>query len=139
MEILFKMLYQSVDLGLVLKFSKSKLLSLPTQPFMSDSLRHRVLQPARVLCPWDFPRQEYCSGLPFPTPADLPDSGSNLCLLQLLHCSYTGYTFQVNSLPAEPLGKPKNTGVGILSLLQRIFLTQELNWISCIAGRFFTN
>ena len=33
---------------------------------------------------------------------------------------------QVDSLPAEPLGKPKNTGVGSLSLLQRIFLTQEL-------------
>ena len=32
------------------------------------------------------------------------------------------------SLPAEPPGKPKNTGVGRLSLLQRIFLTQELNW-----------
>ena len=31
------------------------------------------------------------------------------------------------SLPAEPQGKPKNTGVGSLSLLQRIFLTQELN------------
>ena len=28
----------------------------------------------------------------------------------------------------EPLGKPKNTGVGSLSLLQGIFLTQELNW-----------
>ena len=29
---------------------------------------------------------------------------------------------------AEPQGKPKNIGVGHLSLLQRIFLTQELNW-----------
>ena len=27
-------------------------------------------------------------------------------------------------LPAEPAGKPKNTGMGSLSLLQRIFLTQ---------------
>ena len=31
------------------------------------------------------------------------------------------------SLLAEPPGKPKNTGVGNLSLLQRIFLTQESN------------
>ena len=33
-------------------------------------------------------------------------------------------------LPAEPQGQPKNTGVGSLSLslLQWIFLTQELNW-----------
>ena len=36
-------------------------------------------------------------------------------------------TLQADSLPAELPGKPKNTGVGSLSLLQRIFLTQELN------------
>ena len=36
-------------------------------------------------------------------------------------------TLQVDFLPAEPLGKPKNTGVGSLSLLQQIFPTQELN------------
>ena len=35
---------------------------------------------------------------------------------------------QADSLPSEPPGKPKNTGVGNLSLLQWIFLTQELNW-----------
>ena len=35
---------------------------------------------------------------------------------------------QVDSLFAEPKGKPKNTGVGSLSLLQQIFPTQELNW-----------
>ena len=34
---------------------------------------------------------------------------------------------QADSLPAEPQGKPKNTGVGSLSLLQQIFLTQESN------------
>ena len=37
-------------------------------------------------------------------------------------------TLQVDSLPAEPPGKPKNTGVGSLSLLQQIFPTLELNW-----------
>ena len=36
-------------------------------------------------------------------------------------------TLQADSLTAEPQGKPKNTGVGSLSLLQGIFLTQELN------------
>ena len=46
---------------------------------------------------------------------------------------------QLDSLPAEPQGKPKNTGVGSQSLLQQIFPTQELNRVSCIAGRFFTN
>ena len=34
---------------------------------------------------------------------------------------------QVDSLPAEPQGKPKSTGVDSLALLQRIFPTQELN------------
>ena len=36
-------------------------------------------------------------------------------------------------------GKPENTGVGSLSLLQQIFPTQELNWGSGTAGAFFTN
>ena len=35
---------------------------------------------------------------------------------------------QADSLPTEPSGKPKNTGVGSLSLLQWVFLTQESNW-----------
>ena len=34
---------------------------------------------------------------------------------------------QMDSLTAEPQGKPKNTGVGRLILLLRIFPTQELN------------
>ena len=36
-------------------------------------------------------------------------------------------TLQASSLPAQPSGKPKNTGVGRLSLLQYVFPTQELN------------
>ena len=36
-------------------------------------------------------------------------------------------TLQADSLPAEPPGEPKKTEVGSLSLLQRIFPTQELN------------
>ena len=36
-------------------------------------------------------------------------------------------TLQANSLPAEPQGKPKNGGVGSLSLLQGIFPTQGSN------------
>ena len=35
---------------------------------------------------------------------------------------------KVDSLPAEPPGKSMNIEVGSLSLLQGIFLTQELNW-----------
>ena len=37
-------------------------------------------------------------------------------------------TLQADSLPFEPPGKPKNTGVGNLSLFQGIFPTQESNW-----------
>ena len=46
---------------------------------------------------------------------------------------------QVDSLPAEPQGKPQNIGVGRLSLLQGIFPTQETKQGPCIARGFFTN
>ena len=45
---------------------------------------------------------------------------------------------QVDSLPAEPPGKPKNTEVSSLSLLQRLFLPRNQTGVSCIAGGFFT-
>ena len=43
------------------------------------------------------------------------------------------------SLAAEPPGKPKNTGVGSLSLFQGIFPIQELNWglLHCRRVLFF--
>ena len=31
-------------------------------------LQPHGLYPTRLLCPWDFPKQEYWSGLPFPPP-----------------------------------------------------------------------
>ena len=34
---------------------------------------------------------------------------------------------QADSLPTEPQGKPRNTGVGSLSLLHQVIPTQELN------------
>ena len=64
-----------------------------------------------------FSRQEYWSGLPCPLPGDLPNPG----------IKPRSPALQADSLPAEPQGKPKDTGVGSLSLLQQIFLTQELN------------
>ena len=42
---------------------------------ISDSLRPRGLYPTRLLCPWGFSMQEYWSGLPFPSPGDLPNPG----------------------------------------------------------------
>ena len=37
---------------------------------LSDSLRTHGLQPARLLCPWNFSGQEYWNGLPFPSPGE---------------------------------------------------------------------
>ena len=52
--------------------------------------------------------------------------------LSLLNLSNPGIepsfpTLRADSLPAEPPGKPKNTGQGSLSLLQQIFPTEESN------------
>ena len=71
-----------------------------------------------------FSRQEYWSGLPCPPPGDLPNP----------RMEPRSHTLQADSSPSEPPGKPMNTGVGSLSLLQGIFLTQESNQVSCIAG-----
>ena len=30
---------------------------------------------ATAVCPWDFSSQNYCNGLPFPAPGDIPDPG----------------------------------------------------------------
>ena len=56
----------------------------------------RLLQPhelysTRLLHPWDFSRQEYWSGLPFPSPGDLPDPRIKPVSLLL----------QVDSLPTK--------------------------------------
>ena len=72
--------------------------------------------------PWtrqsmEFSRPEYWSEKPFPSPGDLPNPG----------IEPRSPALQVDSLPAEPPGKTKNTGVGSLSLLQWIFLTQLSN------------
>ena len=48
--------------------------------------------------------------------------------LPKLGIKYRSPTLQADYLRSEPLEKPMNTGVGSLSLLQGIFLTQELNW-----------
>ena len=62
-----------------------------------------------------FLRQEYWRGLLFPTPGHLPDPG--------IKPTSPGGFF----IPAELKRKPKNIGLGSLSLLQQIFLAQGLN------------
>ena len=94
--------------------------------FISDVLSHSVvsdsLQTLGLYLPgssaWGFSRQEYWSGLPCPLPGDLPYPGIEL----------RSPTLQADSLPSKPSGKPKNTGMGSLSLLQGIFPAQESNW-----------
>ena len=44
---------------------------------------------------------------------------------------------RADSLPAEPHGKPKNTGVGRLSLSRGPSQPRNLTQVSCITGRFF--
>ena len=39
------------------------------------TLRPHGLQPAKLLCPWGFSRQEYHRGLPCHPPGDLPNPG----------------------------------------------------------------
>ena len=42
---------------------------------MSDSLQPHGLKPTRLLCPWGFSKQEFWSGLPFPSPGNFPNPG----------------------------------------------------------------
>ena len=79
---------------------------------MSNSLQSHGLD-----SPWNSPGQNTGVML-FPSPGDLPNPG----------IKPRSPTMQADSLPAEPQRKPKNTGVGSVSLLQRIFPIQELNW-----------
>ena len=78
---------------------------------MSNSLR-----PHELYSPWN--SLEYWNGNPFPSPGDLPNP----------EIEPRSSPLQVDSLPAEPPGKPKNTGMSSLFLLQGNFPTKELNW-----------
>ena len=62
---------------------------------MSDSLQPHRLQPARLLCPWNFTGKNTGMGCHF----FFQTQGSNPCLLCLLH-------WQVDSLPLSHLGTP---------------------------------
>ena len=81
------------------------------------TLRPHGLQLTRLLCQWGFSKQEYWSGLPCPPLGDVPNSGIKP---GSPHCG-------LDSLPSEPPEKPKNPGVGSLSLLHGVFSTQESN------------
>ena len=80
----------------------------------SHSVVSDSLQPHGQYSPWNSPGQN-TGAIPFSRGLSNPG------------ITPTSPTLQVDSLPAEPQRKPKNTGVGSLSLLQQIFPTQELN------------
>ena len=77
-------------------------------PALCDPVDYRIhgLLQARIL-----------ERVAFPFSRDLPNPG----------IEPRSPALQVDSLPAEPQGKHKYIGVGSLSLLLRIFFTQELN------------
>ena len=85
---------------------------------MSDSVTPWTIA-HQVHLSMDFPGENTGMGCHFLLQGNLPNPG----------IKPWSPTLQADSLPVEPQGKPKNTGVlqYSLSLPQRIFLTQELN------------
>ena len=89
---------------------------LPGKPILSLSCVRLFATPWAIQS-LEFSRPEYWNGQLFPSSGDLPNSG----------IEPRPPTLQADSLLAEPPGKPKNIGVGSLSLLQWIFLAWESN------------
>ena len=85
--------------------------ALPSEP--PGKLRVKSLSRVRLFAtPWTvayqappsmgFSRQEYCNGLPFSSPGDLPNSG----------IEPGSPALQADSLPSEPSGKPVTLAIG---------------------------
>ena len=109
--------------------NSSMCLSVLSHSVMFNSLWPHGLQPARLLCPWGFSRQEYWSGLPCPPPGDLPNPGTE---------PWTP-TLRADSLLSELPRKSKNPE-GVAYPFSRGF-SQPRKWtrVSCFAGGFFTS
>ena len=115
------------------------------------------LQPPRLLWPMEFSRQEYQSGLPFPSPGDLPDPG----------IEPRSPALQADSLSSKPPESEVKVKVNVSQLcltfcnpvdyaVHGILQARILEWVAFpfsrgssqpedqtqvfrIAGRFFTN
>ena len=87
---------------LCLKFSSSYRdpikVTVLSHSIVSDSLQSFVLQPASLLCPWDFPGRNTRVSCHFPPPGYLPNLG-------IKRMSPVSPALQADSLPAEPSGK----------------------------------
>ena len=88
----------------------------------SYSLRPHGLQPARLLCPWDFPDKNTGMGCHFLLQGIFPIQGSNLCFLSLLR-------WQADSLPLSHSETQFRMYpvLNILSLLKLSFVTLPLS------------
>ena len=72
-----------------------KTLLLLSCSVLADSLRPHRLQPARLLCPWDFPGKNTAVGCHFLLQGIFPTQGSNLHLLHGRQILYHGATREV--------------------------------------------
>ena len=79
----------------------------------------------------EFSRQEYWSGLPFPSPGDFPNPGIKL----------QSPVLQADSLPSEPPGKPKTSTDSFLKDLYCEKIQQKIRAIAGggyrVKGKFF--
>ena len=85
---------------------------------VSDFLWPHGLQPARLLCPWNFPGKNTWVGCHFLLQGIFPTQGLNPCLLSLLH-------WQADSLSLAPLGKPH---ASLRNCSPKKMKTQYLYW-----------
>ena len=96
------------------------MLSWLCQLILTKRLKVKVTQSCLTLC--------------YPMDYNSPGQNTGMDSLSLLQGSSQSRdqtqvsSLRADSLPAEPQGKSKNTGVGCLSLFQGIFPAQESNW-----------
>ena len=95
----------------------------------SDSVLSDSLWPCGLYSPWNSPGKNTGVDNHSLLQGNFPTQGLNP---NLPHCRWI-----LSQLSHQV--KPKDTGVGCQSLLQEICPNQELNWVSCIAGGFFTS
>ena len=100
---------------------------------MSNSLQSHGLLPTRLLRPWDFPGvleeyystfQEYWSGLPFPSPGNLPDPG----------IESGSPALQADTSPSEPPRKPST--FRLLQITPQIWIYKSLSLVSFLWGMY---
>ena len=130
--------------GIVQPFPKDSLSLLviqlqPSCSVMSDCLPPHKLQPARLLCPWDFPGKNIGVGCHFLYQGIFSTQGSNPSLLH----------WQANSLTTEPPGKT----LLVICTLKQFFTSSSIernlvliclsfctvNWMAIFLTKYFTS